>query len=53
MNSQNPPTAYFSSTDNMALAIMEAAVSEGLKFHKIYQSLAVMISTYLAIHLYN
>ncbi|KTT82370.1 MULTISPECIES: LacI family DNA-binding transcriptional regulator [Mammaliicoccus] len=31
MNSQNPPTAYFSSTDNMALAIMEAAVSEGLK----------------------
>ena len=31
MNSDNPPTAYFSSTDNMALAVMEAAVSEGLK----------------------
>ncbi|MBF0840749.1 MULTISPECIES: LacI family DNA-binding transcriptional regulator [Mammaliicoccus] len=31
MNSNNPPTAYFSSTDNMALAVMEAAVSEGLK----------------------
>lgn len=30
MRSSNPPTAFFASTDNMALAIMEAAVSEGL-----------------------